>query len=109
MIEEVFLKELPQISISAVAIIVIVWFAVKTQNAYNKREEQHDENIKSMQKQMCQEREQFVNYIDEHNHVFTDLVKQCTISITSSTENIRQNTDVLKEVAEMMRSIRKYN
>ena len=57
---------------------------------------------------LCQERKQFMEYIEKHNHQTTEIVAEYTRAVVESSNNIKENTEVLKKVADGLETMRRW-
>lgn len=82
MIEELFLKTLPNLGVGVAAVIVLYLVFKVAIDALNKRDEA------------------FKNFVEANNHKSIEVMTECRDAINEAAENIRTNTEIQKQLVE---------
>lgn len=82
MIEELFLKTLPNLGVGLAAVAVLYLVFRVAIEALNKRDEA------------------FQKFVEANNHKSVEVMTQCRDAIREAAENIRQNTEIQKQAIE---------
>lgn len=82
MIEELFLKTLPNLGVGVAAVIVLYFVFKVSIEALNKRDEA------------------FQKFVEANNHKSIEVMAECRDAINEAAGNIRTNTEIQKQLIE---------
>lgn len=82
MIEELFLKTLPNIGVGVAAVVVLYLVFKAAIDALNKRDDA------------------FQKFVESSNHKSVEVMTQCRDAIEAAAKNIEQNTELQRQVVE---------
>jgi uncharacterized membrane protein len=82
MLEELFLKTLPNLGVGIAAVVVLYLCFKVAIDALNKRDDA------------------FRQYVEANNHKSVEVMTECRDAIKAAAENIRQSTEIQRQVVE---------
>ncbi len=82
MIEELFLKTLPNLGVGVAAVVVLYLVFRAAIEALNKRDDA------------------FQKFVEANNHKSIEVMTECRDAIKEAAENIRQSTEIQKQAVE---------